>query len=154
MASSSPLTNIGLLSLVVLIGSWLTGTVGKLLPLVILIAVAVLGSMMSADSTSTADLAVEIAKGKKLIIVDVRTDDEVKAKPPNPGSIHIPIAEFNDRMSEVPEGPIIVHCAVGMRAKRAGNALRAAGRKPVMNVTDRDAAKKAAREAEELAKKM
>lgn len=83
MASSSPLTNIGLLSLVVLIGSWLTGTVGKLLPLVILIAVAVLGSMMSADSTSTADLAVEIAKGKKLIIVDVRTDDEVKAKRKN-----------------------------------------------------------------------
>lgn len=38
--------------------------------------------------------------------------------------------------------------------ERAGNALRAAGRKPVMNVTDRDAAKKAAREAEELAKKM
>ncbi|EEQ98061.1 conserved hypothetical protein [Perkinsus marinus ATCC 50983] len=114
-----------------------------------------MGSMMSSsNSTTTADLAAEIAKGKKLTIVDVRGDDELATKPSNPGSVHIPIAEFNDRMSEVPEGPVIVHCAVGLRAKRAADALRAAGRKPVMNVTDCDAAKKAYDEAEELAKKM
>ncbi|EER14451.1 conserved hypothetical protein [Perkinsus marinus ATCC 50983] len=100
------------------------------------------------------DLAEAVKAGQKLIIVDVRSDDEVKNKRSNPGSIHIPITEFNDRVSEVPKGPVIVHCAVGMRAKRAGDALRAAGYHLVMDVTDCAAAKETVEKAEELAKRM
>ncbi|EER20348.1 conserved hypothetical protein [Perkinsus marinus ATCC 50983] len=115
------------------------------------------------SSATLKDLAEAVKAGQKLIIVDVRSDDEVKNKrrdsrvflwASNPGSIHIPIAEFNDRMSEIPEGPVIVHCAVGMRAKRAGDALRAAGYHPVVDVTDCAAAKETVKKAEELAKRM
>ncbi|EEQ98062.1 conserved hypothetical protein [Perkinsus marinus ATCC 50983] len=106
------------------------------------------------SNATVEDLAKAIKAGQEIVIVDVRSDDELKAKPSNPGSVHIPIAEFNDRMSEVPEGPVVIHCAIGLRAKRGADALRAAGRCPVMNVTDCDAAKKVCEEAEELARKM
>ncbi|KAF4725296.1 hypothetical protein FOZ63_027870 [Perkinsus olseni] len=106
------------------------------------------------SSATIEDLAKAIKAGEKVSVVDVRSDDEVKEKPSNPGSIHIPIAEFNDRISEVPKGPVVVHCAIGKRAQRAGDALRAAGYAPVMNVTDRDAARKTVEEAKELAQKI
>mmetsp|Transcript_13376 Transcript_13376/g.11217 ORF Transcript_13376/g.11217 Transcript_13376/m.11217 type:complete len:108 (-) Transcript_13376:192-515(-) len=106
------------------------------------------------SNATVEDLAKAIKAGEKLSIVDVRSDDEVKAKPSNPGSIHIPIGEFNSRMSEVPKGPVVVHCAVGMRAQRAGDALRAAGYSPVMNVADREQAKATADKAEQMAKSM
>ncbi|KAF4705282.1 hypothetical protein FOZ62_014400 [Perkinsus olseni] len=106
------------------------------------------------SSATIEELAKAIKAGEKVSVVDVRSAGEVKEKPSNPGSIHIPIAEFNDRISEVHKGPVVVHCAIGKRAQRAGDALRAAGYAPVMNVTDRDAARKTVEEANELAQKM
>lgn len=51
---------------------------GKLLPLVAaLIAVAIMGSVISSDSTTVADLAAEVAKGKKVTVVDVRSPGEL-----------------------------------------------------------------------------
>ncbi|KAF4742040.1 hypothetical protein FOZ62_020819, partial [Perkinsus olseni] len=137
----------------VVLGAWLTGSVGRLLPLVGVIAVAVMGSMMSSDSTTSADLAAAVAKGKKLSIVDVRSAGEVASKASLPGAIAIPVGEVESRISEVPkDGPVLVYCASGIRAGRAAWVLRSHGYSPVMSTVNCDSAKKIIDEVEKLAK--
>ena len=60
-------------------------------------------------------------------MVDVRTDAEHSAGA-IPGSLLIPVDELRDRLTELPEGPLVVHCAVGQRGHVATQILRAHGR--------------------------
>ena len=60
-------------------------------------------------------------------LIDVRTQGEHNAGA-IPGSLLIPVDELRDRMTELPDGPLVVHCAVGQRGHIATQILRAAGR--------------------------
>lgn len=66
------------------------------------------------------ELAAEMAAGATL--VDVRTAAE-HAAGPIPGALTIPLDELRDRLGEIPPGPVIVHCQVGLRGHTAARLL-------------------------------
>jgi adenylyltransferase/sulfurtransferase len=76
---------------------------------------------------SATELKQRLDNGEDIQIVDVREADEVaKAKLPN--SIHIPLAQVLDRMSEIdPARETVVHCKMGGRSARAIEALKRSG---------------------------
>ncbi|WP_432106780.1 MBL fold metallo-hydrolase [Streptomyces sp. AA1529] len=65
-----------------------------------------------------------------VVVLDVRRDSE-RAAGRIAGSVHIPIHEVHNRLGEVPDGTVWVHCAGGMRAGVAASLLDAAGRRVV-----------------------
>ena len=73
------------------------------------------------------ELKQRLDKGEDIQIVDVREADEVAvAKIPN--SIHIPLAQVLNRMSEIdPARETVVHCKMGGRSARAVEALKRSG---------------------------
>ena len=77
------------------------------------------------------ELAAALAGGATL--VDVRDADEHR-RGSIPGSILIPVDELRDRLDEVPVGPVIVHCAVGIRGHTATRILRQNGWEDVRNL--------------------
>lgn len=65
--------------------------------------------------------------GKGALVLDVRKDDEWGAGRVQ-GSVHIPLAEVQDRTAELPKGRMIVTvCKDGGRSYKAAYALRQAG---------------------------
>ena len=60
-------------------------------------------------------------------VLDVRSAAE-HAKGGCPGSINVPVDELRDRLDELPDGELLVHCGVGIRSHVAVSLLRAAGR--------------------------
>ena len=48
------------------------------------------------------------------------------------GAVHIPLPELNDRLAEVPQGAVWVHCGSGYRATAAASLLARAGRTVVV----------------------
>jgi rhodanese-related sulfurtransferase len=61
-------------------------------------------------------------------VIDVRTQAEFAAGH-IPGAVNIPIDELRDRMSEIPDGDLIVSCQVGQRGHTATMLLAGLGRK-------------------------
>jgi len=81
---------------------------------------------------SVADLA---AKRHGLVVIDVRGRTEWDTGH-IPGAMHIPLAQLQDRIKEVPtDQPVAVHCQGGGRSAIAASVLEAAGRLEVSNVT-------------------
>lgn len=76
---------------------------------------------------SATELKERLDRGDDLQIVDVREADEVAvAKLPN--SIHIPLGQVINRMSEIdPNRETVVHCKMGGRSARAIEALKRSG---------------------------
>jgi hydroxyacylglutathione hydrolase len=69
----------------------------------------------------------DVANGRKDgTIVDVRGRGEWNAGH-IPNSLNLPLAELDQRMDEIPRGPLIVHCQSGSRAGIAASLLRARG---------------------------
>lgn len=66
-------------------------------------------------------------------LLDVRTPEEYEAGR-IPGAVLLPVDELRDRIDELPEGELVVHCAVGIRAHIAAQILAAAGRPGVRNL--------------------
>ncbi|MFD1829509.1 rhodanese-like domain-containing protein [Streptomyces desertarenae] len=77
-----------------------------------------------------ADLAGALGRGGRAVLLDVRRDTE-RARGHVDGSVHIPLHRLHDRLGEVPDGVVWVHCAGGMRAATAASMLDAAGREVV-----------------------
>lgn len=46
-----------------------------------------------------------------------------------PGAVLIPVDELRDRLADLPEGDLIVHCAVGIRGHLAARVLMQHGRR-------------------------
>ena len=73
------------------------------------------------------ELKQKLDSGEDIQIEDVREPNEVAiARIPN--SIHIPLAQVINRMSEIdPNRETVVHCKMGGRSARAIQALKQAG---------------------------
>ncbi|MEW2294635.1 MBL fold metallo-hydrolase [Streptomyces sp. NPDC006743] len=74
-----------------------------------------------------ADLAAARERGEPVVVLDVRRDAE-RARGSVAGSVHIPVHALPQRIGEVPDGVVWVHCAGGTRAATAASLLDAAGR--------------------------
>lgn len=71
------------------------------------------------------ELDAALAAGAHL--VDVRSREEFEAGA-IPGALNIPVDELRERLDELPEGDLVVHCAVGVRGHTAARLLSQAGR--------------------------
>jgi hydroxyacylglutathione hydrolase len=76
---------------------------------------------------------VDAAKQGGAQIVDVRNASEW-AEGHVPGAIHVPLPELADRMADLPEGPLVLHCQGGSRSVIAASLLQAAGRTDITNM--------------------
>ena len=65
------------------------------------------------------------------LILDVRRDDEWRDGHIE-GAVHVPLPDLDQRLAEVPAGPLWVHCASGFRASIAASLLARAGRDVVL----------------------
>ena len=66
------------------------------------------------------------ADREAVTVLDVRRDDE-RAAGAVPGSVHVPIHTLLQRLDEVPDRPLWVHCRSGLRASVAASLLARAG---------------------------
>jgi len=82
------------------------------------------GDLQKYPVASFGDLAE--ADRSQLTVLDTRRDDE-RADGSIDGSVHIPLHSLLNRLDEVPEGPVWVHCASGYRASVAASLLARAG---------------------------
>ena len=73
-----------------------------------------------------ADLA-DVRHHREVVVLDVRRASEYDEEHIE-GAVNIPIHEIADRVEEVPEGEVWVHCASGYRSSIAASFLAAAGR--------------------------
>ncbi|WP_158866807.1 FAD-dependent oxidoreductase [Leifsonia sp. AG29] len=71
------------------------------------------------------ELDAAIAAGATL--VDVRTPRE-HAAGAIPGAVNLPVDDLRDRLGELPDGPLVVHCQVGQRGHTAARILAQHGR--------------------------
>ena len=79
------------------------------------------------EEITPAELKQRLDKGDDIQIVDVREDNEV-AFCRIPNSIHIPLGQVLNRMSEIdPSRETVVHCKMGGRSARAIDALQRSG---------------------------
>ncbi|MHB8220747.1 MAG: rhodanese-like domain-containing protein [Acidimicrobiales bacterium] len=69
------------------------------------------------------------------VVVDVRLDHERRLGSIT-GSHHVPLHELLDRMDDLPEGQLWVHCAAGYRAAIAASLLDRSGRDVVLIYDD------------------
>ncbi|GAB3200909.1 MBL fold metallo-hydrolase [Nocardioides hungaricus] len=88
-----------------------------------------LGSYPRATFTELA--ALDPGRRAGLTVLDVRRDDE-RAAGAIPGTLHIPLHSLEQRMSELPDQTLWVHCASGFRASIAVSLLARAGRDVVL----------------------
>jgi rhodanese-related sulfurtransferase len=70
---------------------------------------------------------VDAAAAEGHVLLDVRTADE-HARGAIPGSVHIPVDDLRGRLDEIPEGPVVVYCAAGVRGHTATRLLVQSGR--------------------------
>ena len=87
------------------------------------------GGLASTPLVSPADAS----RGEGARIVDVRGAGEYAAGH-IPGAVNIPLPELPDRIAELPEGPIVLHCQGGTRSAIAASVVRAAGRDDVSDM--------------------
>jgi adenylyltransferase/sulfurtransferase len=83
------------------------------------------------------DLAEELDNGSAITLVDVREAYERDiADLPDHGQVHIPIAEFPARYTEVPkDARVVLYCRSGSRSGWATEFLRSQGWDNVLNLS-------------------
>jgi len=84
------------------------------------------GDVRSYRTASFADLA-DARTNDAVVVLDVRRDDEW-AEGRIDHAVHIPLHELEERLDEVPDEQVWVHCASGYRASIAASLLDRAGR--------------------------
>jgi glyoxylase-like metal-dependent hydrolase (beta-lactamase superfamily II) len=78
-------------------------------------------------------LKAQLAESVAPTVLDVRTPGEWEAGHIE-GAVHIPIAELNQRLTEVPDGPLAVICGSGYRSAIACSLLLRNGRRDILDV--------------------
>ena len=78
------------------------------------------------ESIQWHELADAMAAGATLL--DIRNPGERAGGSLIPGAINIPLDELRDNLDQLPDGDLIVHCAVGLRGHTAARILSQAGR--------------------------
>ena len=74
-----------------------------LLGICLVLAVSVVGGQAPPEQRVDIDeLKAAIDTGATMLLIDVREDDEVESGS-MPGSIHIPLGQLEDRMSDIPK---------------------------------------------------
>ncbi|ORB65983.1 MBL fold metallo-hydrolase [Mycolicibacterium tusciae] len=89
---------------------------------------------------SFADLA-EVVDSADLTILDVRQQPEFETSH-IPGAVNIPLHKLIERISDVPEGEVWVHCASGYRSSIAASLIDRPGRTVVLVDDEYDNAEK------------
>lgn len=69
-------------------------------------------------------------RSPRVVVLDVRRDREW-ATAHLPGALHIPLHQLSERLEEIPDTQLWVHCAGGYRASVAASILQRAGRSVV-----------------------
>jgi len=87
------------------------------------------GELASFPTGTFADLE-QVRRHRPVIVLDVRRGEEYGSARIK-GAVNIPIHELPQRVEEVPDGELWVHCASGYRASIAASILDAAGRELV-----------------------
>jgi len=103
--------------------------------------ISMLGCNAAKASTDTLELispqdASTLSAEKKAVIIDVREDGEWNTVH-IPGAIHIPLAQLNNRLSELQpykNSGIITQCRSGARSAKALDILKSAGFTHVKNM--------------------
>ena len=72
------------------------------------------------------ELADAVAGGA--VVVDVRDAAERIDDGVVPDAVHVPLDALRERLDEIPGGPVVVHCAVGVRGHTAARLLAQHGR--------------------------
>ncbi len=80
----------------------------------------------SADADNAAGRGHGHDDGQPWTVLDVRRDDE-NAEDSIPGSAHVPLHSLVERLDDLPEGTLWVHCAIGLRSSIASSLLDRAG---------------------------
>ncbi|HSE08619.1 MAG TPA: MBL fold metallo-hydrolase [Nocardioidaceae bacterium] len=88
------------------------------------------GELASYPLASFADLA-EVRHHREVVVLDVRRASE-HDEGHIEGAVNIPIHEVADRVGDVPDEEVWVHCMSGYRASIAASFLAAAGRRVVL----------------------
>ena len=108
----------------------------KLVPVVLMICMVSSLALAAAQDISSREAKALLEKNRNVFLLDVRTPQE-NSQARLPGSVLIPINEFERRIKEVPRNrTILVYCAVGARSKPAAEYLSRNGYKDVYNMTD------------------
>lgn len=109
----------------------------KRVVLVLLMILTMVTQVWAAEKNISArDARALLDANKNIYLLDVRTPQEY-SQGKLPGSVLIPIGEFERRIREVPKNKtIVVYCAVGSRSKPVAGFLAQQGYKDVYNMTD------------------
>ncbi len=79
--------------------------------------------------------ATRLINDTQALVLDVRDAAEFGSGH-MPGARNIPLAELDQRLSELPANkPVVICCASGARSSRAASVLRKAGREQVFNLS-------------------
>ena len=76
-------------------------SIGPLLGVILAASTAVAQRSSTARETTPDALQQMLDRGEKVLVIDVRTDEEVKSGS-IPGAIHIPMDQLEQRMKDVP----------------------------------------------------
>jgi rhodanese-related sulfurtransferase len=104
--------------------------------MILLMGCAVARADMGEIKSISTSEASAMYTGKKAVIVDVREDSEWNEQH-IPGAIHIPLAQLNERLSELKQykdSPVITQCKSGGRSAQALDVLKSAGFSKVYNM--------------------
>jgi rhodanese-related sulfurtransferase len=108
----------------------------KLVLAVLLVCMVSSLALARAEDISSREAKALLEKNRNIFLLDVRTPQE-NSQARLPGTVLIPINEFERRIKEVPRNrTILVYCAVGSRSKPVAEYLSRNGYKNVYNMTD------------------
>lgn len=89
------------------------------------------GEISSIETVSPSELKQRLAGHQKLLVLDVRKEEELDRTESIEGSLHIPLHHLKDGVNELPNNsPIYILCASGVRSTIAASILRQAGKNP------------------------
>ena len=91
------------------------------------------GELAKAATLEPEELKALLSAHAAPTVLDIRTPSEWEAGHIE-GAVHIPLAELNSRMAEVPQGPLAVLCGSGYRSAIAVSLLLRTGRTDIADV--------------------